>query len=139
MRHTLTALLSVASIGAFAGVIPAAAQTTIPSATGAPLYSYHRTGPVPAPAGECQIIAGNRVCNGAPASWWGYGPGPYGYAPGGPAVAAPFNAAGTLFAAPFAAAGNLATAPVAATGAVVGDRSPRLANCRPADRHAPLQ
>ncbi len=121
MRHTLTALLSAASIVAFAGVIPAAAQVpTIPSATGAPLYSYHHTGPVPAPGGECQIIAGNRVCFAAPVYGWGYGPGPYGYAPGGPAVAAPFNAAGGLFAAPFAAAGTLATAPVAATGAVVG-------------------
>jgi hypothetical protein len=126
MRHTLTALLSGASLCAFAGVIPAAAQTyygtapTIPSQTGAPAYSYHRTGPVPAPAGECQIIAGNRVCNAAPAYPVGYGYGypyygygyPYGYPPGGPI--------GAAVAAPLATAGAVAAAPLAATGALVG-------------------
>ena len=108
MRNTLTALLSAASFCAFAGAIPAAAQTpTIPSQTGAPAYSYDRTAPVPAPVGECQIIAGNRVCNGAPAYGYGYGPWANGYAPGGPigaVVAAPVTAAGAVVAAPFAGA-----------------------------------
>ncbi|HZZ60749.1 MAG TPA: hypothetical protein VFE63_06195 [Roseiarcus sp.] len=133
MRHTLTALLSGASICAFAGVIPAAAQTpTIPSTVGAPAYSYHYTGPMRAPGGRCQIIAGNRVCNAAPtyayraapayaygaapAYPYGYGY-PYGYVPpGGPigaAAAAPLAAAGAVAAAPVAAAGALLGAPVA--------------------------
>lgn len=89
------------------------AAPTVPSATGAPLYSYRYTGPRPAVVGSCEIIAGNRVCNGAPA--WGYGPN-YAYAPGGlfgAAIAAPVNAAATVAAAPVAAAGAVAAAPFA--------------------------
>ena len=118
MRHALTGLLSAASLCAFAGAIPAAAQTpTIPSQTGAPAYSYHRTAPRPAVVGQCEVIAGNHVCNGAPA----YGSWAYGYPPGGPigaAITAPVAAAANVAAAPVAAAANVAAAPVAAAGAV---------------------
>jgi len=159
MRNTLTAaLLSAASLCAFACVTPAAAQTfapgygygagpwpygptatfagsypTIRSHTGTPAYSYsaNASAPKPYPNGECQILAGNRVCT--PTSTWGYGYG-YGYAPGpfgfGGAVAAPFNAAapvvaapvqaaGAVVAAPFNAAAPVVAAPVQAAGAVV--------------------
>ena len=145
MRNTLTAaLLSAASLCAFACVTPAAAQTfapgygygagpwpygptatfagsypTIRSHTGTPAYSYsaNASAPKPYPNGECQILAGNRVCT--PTSTWGYGYG-YGYAPGpfgfGGAVAAPFNAAAPVVAAPVQAAGAVVAAPFAATG-----------------------
>ena len=112
-----------------AGVAPApysGSAPTVPSATGAPLYSYHHTRPIPAAVGSCEIIAGNRVCNGAPA--WGYGPN-YGYAAGGPigaAITAPFNAAATVAAAPVAATGAVAAAPTipSATGAPAYSYSP---------------
>jgi hypothetical protein len=130
MRHTLTALLSAASICAFAGVVPASAQAiygtpwpygvqsdysgpfpTVPSHTGTPAYSYeaHNAGPYPAATGSCSIIAGNRVCTAAPAYGYGYGyGGPFGLF--GSAVAAPIDAAGALAAAPFEAAGATAGA-----------------------------
>jgi hypothetical protein len=144
MRNTLTvALLSAASLCAFACVTPAAAQTfapgygygygagswpygptgtfagsypTIPSLTGTGAYSYssNANAPKPYPNGECQILAGNRVCTGTSAYGYGYGVGgPFGF---GAAIAAPVNAAGALAAAPVAAAGALAAAPVAAAG-----------------------
>jgi hypothetical protein len=183
MRHTLTALVSAASICAFAFPVAASANVgngndikaqarhvrhhprmvhhvrlrpanTAPAVAGAtagyqtaaaPGYGYGYGGPfwplgaaveapfsaagavaaaptaglAPAPAavGSCEIIAGNRVCFGAPA--WGYSPN-YGYAPGGPigaAIAAPFNAAATVAAAPVAATGAVAAAPLAPVGA----------------------
>ncbi len=47
-----------------AGLAPAPySGPTIPSATGAPPYSYHYTGPIPAAVGSCEIVAGNRVCH----------------------------------------------------------------------------
>jgi hypothetical protein len=123
MKYGLTALLSAAALCAFAWAAPAAAQVgaypTVSSNTGAPLYAYHRTGAVPAPSGKCEIIAGNRVCTGAPAGTYAYGygfPGPF---PFGAAVAAPVNAAGALVAAPLAATGGLVVAPVNAAGAIV--------------------
>jgi len=144
MRNTLTAaLLSAASLCAFACVTPAAAQTfapgygygagpwpfgptgtfagsypTIPSHTGTPAYSYsaNASAPKPYPNGECQILAGNHVCT--PTQAYGYG---HGYWAGGPfgfgsAIAAPVNAAGAVVAAPVAAAGTVAAAPFGAAG-----------------------
>ncbi len=47
-----------------AGLAPAPfGGPTIPSATGAPPYSYHYTGPIPAVIGSCEIVAGNWVCH----------------------------------------------------------------------------
>jgi hypothetical protein len=83
------------------------------------VYSYHRTGAVPAPNGKCEIIAGNRVCTTGPVGPYAYG---YGYGYGGPfgaVVAAPVNAAGAIVAAPLAATGGLVAAPVNAAGAIV--------------------
>jgi hypothetical protein len=102
MRHTVTALLSAASICAFAWAAPAAAQA---------VYGT----PYPAATGSCEIIAGNRVCTAAPAYGYGYGYGYGAYRPGpggvvGAAVAAPVAAAGSLAAAPFEAAGATAGA-----------------------------
>jgi hypothetical protein len=130
MRNALTAFISAASFCAIATAATAqdatmypypypGAAPTSPSTTGAPLYSYHYTGPQPAAVGSCQIIAGNRVCDAGPAaSGYGYAPN-YGYAPGygyggpiGAVVAAPFEVAGGLVTAPFGAFG----APVATTG-----------------------
>jgi hypothetical protein len=136
MKHAITALLSAASIGAFAWATPAAAQAiygtpwpygvestysgpypTVPSHTGTPAYSYsvHNQGPYPGATGSCEVIAGNRVCNAAPAYGYGYGYGYGAYGPGpgglvGAAVAAPVAAAGALAAAPFEAAGATAGA-----------------------------
>jgi hypothetical protein len=75
MRRILTALLSAGAICAFTSATPALAQTFIPfgatyagssptiaSSTGAPAYAWPDKGPWAAPGGECQIIAGNRVC-----------------------------------------------------------------------------
>ncbi len=126
MRHTLTALLSAASICAFAGVVPAAAQTyypeggpvkglsVVPSQTAYSLPPSEETAQ-PGIVGSCSIIAGNRVCTDTPANGYGYGYGHgYGaYGEGGPlgaAVAAPFVAAGALAAVPFEAAGATAGA-----------------------------
>jgi hypothetical protein len=74
MRRILTALLSAGAICAFTAA-PALAQTFIPfgstyagsapavaPTTGAPAYAWPDHGPWVAPNGECQIIAGNRVC-----------------------------------------------------------------------------
>jgi hypothetical protein len=139
MRNTLTvALLSAASLCAFACVTPAAAQTfapgygygygagswpygptgtfagsypTIPSLTGTGAYSYssNANAPKPYPNGECQILAGNRVCTPTPAYGYGYGVGgPFGF---GAAIAAPVNAAAPVVAAPVQAAGAVAAAP----------------------------
>ena len=121
MRIALTAFISAASFCAFATA--ASAQTypypfgaptaypyagsapTIPSNTGAPLYSYHRTTAQPGAVGSCSIIAGNRVCSSIPAGTDNPAPG-YGYGgPIGAVVAAPFNAAGAVMAAPFGAFG----------------------------------
>ena len=158
MRNTLTvALLSAASLCAFACVTPAAAQTfapgygygygagpwpygptgtfagsypTIPSLTGTGAYSYssNANAPKPYPGGECQILAGNRVCTPTPAYGYGYGygVGPFGFggaiaAPvnaAAPVVAAPVQAAGAVVAAPFNAGAPLVAAPVQAAGAV---------------------
>jgi hypothetical protein len=101
MKHAVTALLSAASLCAFAWAAPAAAQTMR-----APLHP-------PAPIGECQMIAGNHVCFAGPSYAYGYyGPG---YAPpGGPigaAVAAPVAAAGAVVGGTAAAAGQIAAAP----------------------------
>jgi hypothetical protein len=122
MRQTFVAIFGAASIAALACAAPAAAQTmyydngapwsagpTVPSNTGAPAYSWHRTGPAPAVNGQCEIISGNHVCTSGP----GYGDG-YGYAPGS-MVAAPFDAAGMLVAAPMQAAGFVAGAPTYAS------------------------
>jgi hypothetical protein len=92
MSHTLTALLSAGAICAFAWASPALAQTggdhgygdgpwpygpdstfaggypTIASRTGTPAYSWDNTGPWAATGGQCDIIAGNRVCTAAPAN-----------------------------------------------------------------------
>ena len=97
MRNTLTvALLSAASLCAFACVTPAAAQS-------------NANAPKRYPNGECQMLAGNRVCTATPAYGYGYGGGgPFGF---GAAIAAPVNAAGALAAAPVAAAGAVAAAP----------------------------
>jgi hypothetical protein len=75
MRRILTALLSAGAICAFTPAAPALAQTFVPfgttyagsaptiaSNTGAPAYSWQDKGPWASPGGECQIIAGNRVC-----------------------------------------------------------------------------
>jgi hypothetical protein len=75
MRRILTALLSAGAICALTSATPALAQTFIPfgstyagsapneaSNTGAPAYAWPDQGPWAAPNGECQIIAGNRVC-----------------------------------------------------------------------------
>jgi hypothetical protein len=91
MRHTLTALLFGGAICAFAWASPALAQVggdhgygdgpwpygphstfagsypTIPSRTGTPAYSWGNAGPWAATGGQCDIIAGNRVCTAAPA------------------------------------------------------------------------
>ena len=85
MRHAITAFISAASFYALATAAAAqvapmypyaysGAAPTMPSNTGAPLYSYHHTGPRPGAVGRCEIIAGNRVCSGAPAAY-GYGHG----------------------------------------------------------------
>ncbi len=159
MRNTLTALLSAASIAAFAGVVPAAAQAiygtpwpygvqsdysgpvpTVPSHTGTPAYSYeaHNDGPYPAATGSCSIIAGNRVCTATPAYGSGYGYGAYGPGPGGligAAVGAPFAAAGALAAAPFEATAALTGAPYAVAG---GTYAPAGAPTIPSATGAPL-
>jgi hypothetical protein len=73
MRRIFTALLSAGAVCALTSATPALAQTFIPfgstyagatiaSNTGAPAYSWQDTGPWVAPNGECQIVAGNRVC-----------------------------------------------------------------------------
>jgi hypothetical protein len=138
MRHTLTALLSAASVCALAGVAPAAAQVFYgapgPYAAPAPgAYTHYPEGGLvkgqsvvppqisyslppseevaqPGVVGSCSLIAGNRVCTDTPAHGYGYG---YGYA-------APGGLFGGLIGAPFAAAGTLAAAPFEAAGAVVG-------------------
>jgi hypothetical protein len=142
MRTALTAFISAASFCALASaasaqVAPypyygaptpypyAGSAPTIPSNTGAPLYSYHRTTAQPAAVGSCSVIAGNRVCSTIPAGT--DNPAPYGYGYGGPIgamVAAPFNAAGTIVAAPFGGSyygnpvGAMVAAPINAAGAV---------------------
>src|SRR5579871_5130400 len=101
MRQTFAAFLGAASIAALAYAAPAAAQAvyyygdpstgpTIASHTGAPAYSWHRTGPAPAVNGQCDIISGNHVCTSGPGYGYGYG--------ADPMVAAPFDAAGMLVA-----------------------------------------
>jgi hypothetical protein len=112
MRIALTAFLSAASLCALATA--ASAQTvyydtgaapTIPSNTGAPLYSYHRTGAQPGVVGSCSIISGNRVCSAMPAddgSSAGYaygGGGPVGALIGAPmmVLTAPFGGPGYAY------------------------------------------
>ena len=87
------------------------AAPTMPSNTGAPLYSYHRTGPRPGSVGSCEIIAGNRVCSGAPAA--------YGYGHGGPVGAMVVAPLGAVVAAPFAAVGAMAAPTVVGSGETI--------------------
>jgi len=121
MRTALTAFISAASFWALASAASAqvapypyygaptpypysGSGPTIPSHTGAPLYSYHRTTAQPAAVGSCSIIAGNRVCSAMPAGTDNPAPYGYGYGAGGPIgalFAAPFNAAGAIVSAPF--------------------------------------
>ncbi len=141
MRHTLTALVSAASICAFAGVAPAGAQAFYgapgPYATPAPgPYTHYPEGGLvkgdsvvppqisyslppseqvaqPGVVGSCSIIAGNRVCTDTPA----YNPPQYGYGYG---YGAPGGFLGAAVGAPVAAAGALAAAPFEAAGALTG-------------------
>lgn len=131
MKHTLTALLSAASICAFAGIAPASAQafygqpygqypaggptkgqSVVPPQISYSLPSYEQRAQ-PGVTGSCQMLDGNRVCTAAPANGYGYG---YGYGYGaqggllGAAVGAPLAAAGALAAVPFQAAGATAGA-----------------------------
>jgi hypothetical protein len=107
MRNALTVFASAASLCLLATAAGAQdyypnSGPTIPSQTGAPLYSYHHTRPQPGAVGSCDIIAGNRVCSAAPA---GYGPN----------TAGPFG----VFTAPFAVIGapfGVGAAPVGASG-----------------------
>jgi hypothetical protein len=119
MRTAVTAFISAASfcvlataasaqVAPFWGPTPypyAGSAPTIPSNTGAPLYSYHHTTALPGAVGSCSIIAGNRVCSAMPAGTDNPAPAyGYGYGAGGPVgviVAAPFNAAGAIASAPF--------------------------------------
>ena len=103
MRTALTALISAASLCAIATAASAQSAPvyadggwagwgpTIPSHTGAPLYSYHRTAAVPAVVGSCQILAGNRVCSDTPAD------GAAAYGPVGAVIAAPIMVAAAPF------------------------------------------
>ena len=112
MRTALIASVSAASLCALASA--ASAQTyyygapqTIPQNTGTPAYSYEsHVAPQPAYNGSCDIIAGNRVCSGAPAGYGSSAYAPSGYAPGlgpvGAIVAAPFE----IVAAPFGGFGR---------------------------------
>ncbi len=95
MRIALTTLVSAATLCALATAGSAQdypfGGPTIPSNTGAPLYSYHHTGPQPGSVGSCEIIAGNRVCSAAPAAYgdaWG---------PVGALIGAPFAVVGAPF------------------------------------------
>jgi len=119
MRTALTAFISAASFCALATAASAqvvypyygptpypwsGSAPTIPSHTGAPLYSYHCTTAQPGVVGSCSVIAGNRVCSATPAGTDNPAPAyGYGYGAGGPIgaiVAAPFNAAGAIVSAP---------------------------------------
>jgi hypothetical protein len=137
MRTALTAFISAASLctlatAASAQVAPmfpfggptpypyAGSAPTMPSNTGAPLYSYHRTTAQPGAVGSCSIIAGNRVCSAVPAGTDNPAPG-YGYGYGyggliGALIAAPVNAAGAVVAAPFGAMGATTGTMAAGTG-----------------------
>jgi hypothetical protein len=108
MKNALTAFASAASL-CCALATAAWAQDyqypyggeapTVPSNTGAPLYSYHNTAPQPGAVGSCEIISGNRVCNGNPAGYT------YDSTPGGPVgsiIGAPF----AMIAAPFGFVGG---------------------------------
>jgi hypothetical protein len=117
MKHALMAAcaasLCALATAAWAQDYPspyAATSPTIPSNTGAPLYSYHRTGPQPGAVGSCEVISGNRVCSDTA----GYG---YGYGPADGIIGAPV----AVIAAPFGfmngtPAGS-ANTPASATGA----------------------
>lgn len=142
MRNTLTALLSAASICAFAGVVPAAAQAFYGSPSPyAVAPGPYVAGPTkgesivppqisyslppseetarPGVVGSCSLLDGNRVCTDTPAYGAGpaYGASGYGYGYG---YGAPGGLVGAAVAAPFAAAGALAAVPFEAAGATAG-------------------
>ena len=116
MRNALTAFISAAS---FCALATAASAQTVPSHTGAPLYSYHRTAPQPGTVGSCDIIAGNRVCSAAPAaSGYGFASfGPFGALVAAPlgVVAAPFGMVDTMKGQPVVAASGETYAPATGT------------------------
>ena len=92
------ALIALCGASLFALATPAMAQQypTVPDNTGAPLYSYHHTGPQPGAVGSCEIVSGNRVCTDRPAATgygYGYGNGPVGALIGAPVaiLTAPFG------------------------------------------------